>query len=604
MPQSQPVNIAPTKMERKTYFPFKYMLRSAEYQGVGACLAENCYIDSGRLRKIKGQDVYLDTSTPDEIIWIHEYQKQDGTFQTLYAYLSGAVYKLRAIDSDGTTILTPGTEIKTQKTGTVDALQGSPTISGTLTSFTTEFAVDDWIEVDPGDGEFYQIESITSDTIMVLKTNYAGANKVGSDIYLVEYPYGEGDIEFTSSNFDMTQIGDYGYISNESPTTPGYQWNGVSLRSITNMPKNPKFIVRDGNRIATNKVFSGETVINFTDGSAVQSDGDYATSLEPYGAVEAGAGIILFGKRGAESHKVIPNNASDNVSAKTKADGFSYTGLGVENTHQVCAGKNSVYFLNSEGINEMNPYTGQTVNLTDTGNIKRRWEEYDLSNSFISYDEKNDRVVAVVKSRGQNDTMIVIDADKQEKPISMATGAFYSSMTNVNGTLRGGSSHDGRIVDVFETYTDRDGTTLQFRYIIEWDALTNPMLEKRLKRFAIFANLNPQSSFTVNLYKDGYHEPIKTETFTTTAATGTAKVGSTIGEWGKYVFSLGGERDYSSSDLNSDKMKRVRKNTKCSTFALEIIENSFYDFTVNEIFLEYKTKGRLIRNQTMPNTLF
>ena len=523
MPQAKILNIAPTKRQRKTYYPFKFMLRSSEYEGKGAALAENCYIDDARLKKLKGQEAWKDTVDPTQIAWMGEYKKSDGTYQTLYAYLSGSIYLLKAVDDDGT-ILTP--------TG------------------------------------------------------------------------GAGDVNFTSILFDIEQIGDTGYIINDSATTPMYSWDGAALTAITNAPTNPKYLLRDGNRLATNKVFSGEELPDFTEGAGVQADGDYAMSLEPTGGVKAGAGIIVFGRSGAEAHKVIPNSASDDVSAKTKIETFSYTGEGIENTHQCVAGKNFVYFFNANGIQEMNPYTGETKNLTDVGNIARRWATYNLSSAFIDYDSKNERIVVVVKTAGQNDTMIVVDIKWKERPISISTGTYFTSSANVNGQLYGGSSQDGKILKVFESYSNRDAEKLQFRYIIEWDALTNAMLEKRLKRFSIFANLNPQSSFTARLYKNGSQEPIKETTFTASSSLETGSLGTTISPWNKYVFNLGGGRDVASASTTTDKIKRVNKTAKVSTYALEIIENSFYEFSIYDILVEYKASGRLAVDSVLPNSLF
>ena len=516
----------PMKKLRKTYFPFKWLLRSQEFQGVGACLAENTYIQDGKLRKTRGQSVFKDTTTPAEILWMGEYEKSDGTFQILYAYLSGSIYLLRAIEENGT-ITTP--------TG------------------------------------------------------------------------GAGDVNFTSSNFDIAQLNTIGYVSNESATTPLYSWNGTLLTAISNAPASPKYVLVDGNRLCINKVFSGAitgTLTDFTAGTGAADNGDYAARGNPVGGVEAGGGVILMSKMGAELHKVIPNNASDDVSAKTKIQGFNYTGLGIQNTHQIVAGKNFVYFFNSDGIFEMNPFDGTVLNLTDTGNIERRWKELNRTNAFIEYDSKNDRVVVVAKQRGQNDTIIIVDTRIEQRPISYATAGFFSSIANVNNQLYGGSSHDARVMKIFDTFTDRDGGKLQFRYIIEWDALTNAMLEKRLRQFSIFANLNHESSFEAKLYKDGSHEPIATQTFTTTASLDSAKVGSVLGAYGKYVFNLGGGRDSATADLNTDKMQKEKYNTKCSTYTLEIVENSFYDFQVYDILAEYKTRGKITHSLSMANSLF
>lgn len=507
------------KITRKTYAPFVHLLRSTEFQGVGACLAENVYTENGHLKKLRGTELWTDVSAAAEILWLGGYEKSDGTFQVLAAYKSGSIYLIRAIEEDKT-VTTP---------------------SG-----------------------------------------------------------GAGDVNFTSSVFDFTQLGTTGFISNESATTPLYSWDGTTLTAVTNAPSSPKFVLRDGNRIVCGNEFSSVDVsTNWDSGTNVNQSGKYATSLDPTGGIIAGSGVILFGRMGAEAHKSIPNDASDDISAKTKLENFNYTGMGIKNRRQVCAGKNFVYFCNEEGIHEMNPYDGNTTNLVEYGNIKKRWDALDTSNAVIEYDSENDRVCVLVRTVGQNNRLVVVEADKKERPISMQTESFYTCLANINNQLYGGDSQDGKIYQIFNTWASKEAGNINFRWIMEWDSLENPLLEKRLKRIAIFANLHPSSSFTAKLYKNGSTTAIDTETFSVSSS---VKIPSTIGELGKYIFSLG--KSWTSAEDNKDYMKRYNHTALVSTYALEITETSQKSFEVYDILLEYKPSSRLVPSLSLTNTLF
>lgn len=784
MADAVPMEVKPTKKERKTYFPFKYGMRSAEFQGVGAGLAQNCEIENARLRKAKGQSLWEDLitgkltdsgmsglafdatgsnlyvcgseeekvyqitlSTPGDITTMAAWQNCDvfsySTKQLVFngdgtkmyilgttlnrireftlstgwdittatyasSYISASTEDSAPLDfkmsTDGSKMYILGSTNKTiyqytlstpwdvstatyasksflvsaavttpyvftffssgAKVLVYDKSDGKPTeytlstpwdISTAGSAVTSSTLLSDdcrglWMDTEAvwaDASAFYsidlaaeriytgtwvggfvfttEIEDIFTQTGLAINAILSLGSYEKSDgtiqtlsvcelddTYRLRAIDADGtavtpvnDVSFTSSNFDYEQIGTTGFVSNESATTPLYTWNGSMLVAVPNAPASPKFIVRDGNRVGINKVFSGETPgVDFTAGSGATADGDYATSLNPTGAVVAGAGIILFGIAGAEAHKVVPNSASDDVSAKTKSDTFNYTGLGVKNTHQCCAGGNYVYFFNENGIHEMNPYSGETVNLVERGNIQRRWSGYNLSSAFITYDSSNGKIVVCLGSVGQNDTLVVVDVEKKERPITISNAGFLNSAAMIGNQLRGGSSQTGKIFDLFSAYSDENEEPLTYRYVIEWDALTNPILEKRIKRFAIFASLSPFSSFTAKLYINGDHTPIKEEVFTTTAAIGDSGVGTILAPMNKYVFNLGGGRDSASTSENTDKIKRVRKNKKISTFCLEILETSLYPFEVHDILVEYKTKGRIIRDKVMPNTLF
>jgi|Deesub1362A_J573_1020465.scaffolds.fasta_scaffold00761_35 hypothetical protein len=71
----------------------------------------------------------------------------------------------------------------TALTGTLTFTNGSATVTGTGTAFTTEVAADYWIQLD-ADGVLYQVKSVESDTSLTLKRLYAetGGSGAGSKI--------------------------------------------------------------------------------------------------------------------------------------------------------------------------------------------------------------------------------------------------------------------------------------------------------------------------------------------------------------------------------------------------------------------------------------
>ena len=67
----------------------------------------------------------------------------------------------------------------TALTGTVAVTNGSPTVTGTGTLFTTELVVNDFIFLAAGDGLLYRVQSIANDTSLTLASNYGGTTGSG-----------------------------------------------------------------------------------------------------------------------------------------------------------------------------------------------------------------------------------------------------------------------------------------------------------------------------------------------------------------------------------------------------------------------------------------
>lgn len=591
------IQAQPKRRLRKSYFPFTGLLRSVEYQGKGACLAENVYERDGQLHKLKGMSALFNRTGVDAIEWLAGY-KNGLVYNLLYAVKSGSTYIIESYNlTTGVTtypILAEANEVAI--TGTSMTFTAASTaVTGVGTSFTTELAVGDYIYLDGEYADGVRIASITSDTALVLTSAYGGTGGTGNGKLATKH--------FATDKIYYRQLGDEAYLAESSV---GYSYDGTTLMAVANIPASVRYMLIDGNRIAINEIFSGEistTMTDFTAGAGVQKSGRYSTGGMFNGGIETSAGIILMQDVGGQLHKVIPNNASDNVSAETKLNQFNYTGQGIKNPDQIVMGKDYCYIVNTKGIIEIDPYTGQSRVLTEDGNIGQRWSEYDVSDAVIGYDSQNNRIVCLVKKIGQYDTMIIIDLDSKERPVSIQPSSYIKNIANVNNQLYAGSSIDGTVFKLFDEFSTRGDGTRRFRWILEWDALDGIATENIIKEIRIFADLHAQSSFIANLYKNGSHEPIYSETFTSASFQEPSIGNATIGVSGFYVFALG-SRSLDITGDSADAMYKIKHNFNLTTFCLEIIEDSVYDFSIYDIIVEYKTRARLTRQFLQPNTLF
>jgi len=413
------------------------------------------------------------------------------------------------------------------------------------------------------------------------------------------------DVEFTSEIFDFVQIGKKGFISNFSATTPLFQWDGITLAATSNAPTEIKFLSRDGLRLVAGSgnltKFSGgeiETNNNFTTGAGVKKNGDYASTLQtPTAAVSANTGVVIFGEFGAEAHWVQPNAASDDLSDKTKIQNFSFNGRGVSNKKQVCVANNYIYFFNDDGIFEMNPYSGQVINLADTGEIKKIWENTDFSFGSIAYDNKNDFIVIIGKYKAmQNNVMFCVNLNDNKRSISMADNSFFNCLVSGKDELFGGSSFDGKIIKIFSGYSTVNGNDTYFRFISERDGFNNSLIAKKIKRIYFFISSYPQVNFTIKLYFDGYNKAAISQTFSTPPQ----QISTTQQVFGKYVFNFGKK----TIENQTESINLSRYRNKFSTFSFEIIESSTHDFIVHDFLIEYETTGRLLKKIGNRNNTF
>lgn len=95
------------------------------------------------------------------------------------------ITKASASRSAGDEVRCAKSPADTALTGTLAFTRGSATVEGTSTSFTTELAVADFIK--GGDGEWYEVLTITDNDTLVLYQKYAGDNAATVSSYKMGY---------------------------------------------------------------------------------------------------------------------------------------------------------------------------------------------------------------------------------------------------------------------------------------------------------------------------------------------------------------------------------------------------------------------------------
>lgn len=594
----------PMQRERKPLYPFINGMRSNENEGIGANRAENTWFKDGKLEKSYGAEVFKTIASIANIVFLAEFQKPDGAYQIIVCYKIGLVYKFRAIEEDGT-LTVPAVEVVTAGAGTVTATNNSPNIVGASTAFETFFTIGQSFRTNPGDGRIYRVIKITDDTHITIDRPYEGTTIEDTGYDKMVNPGGVTDPDFQSDEFSFETVVGSGFLSNNASSNYLYQWTGTAIAPVLNATPYIRGLARDGKRLAIitpdGAEFSQDTPTTvFRGGTGVRVSGKYNTSIKSPRAIKsAGMGVIIIGETGTEAHKVITNAASDDVSADTKIDNYNDREHGVVLQKQVTMGKEFIWRVTPEGIMKTNPFNGQTVNVTDVGKIGRYWETWDISNSSIAYDENNEQVVCVVKEGGQNDTVVMIDASRDDMPISIKPSQYYNILATVNNQLYGGGSREGTIDKLFYGTTTITSDDIAFRYISEWMPLTNEMYWKLFKNLHISASLHPDSSMVVRIYFDGSTEASFEQTFTTVDTIGES--GLTDFAYGMYIF--GGSVE-GFETANSDQIGESIKTKKFSTMCIEVYEKSSHKFKLHDIIVEYKTKNNFYHGLARKNVLF
>ena len=581
---------------RKSYFPFQKGMRGQIFTN-GANYQLNLQQKQGVLEKIKQSAFKALINNFDSIVYITGHQLTDGTYQALIFGLDGSDIKLRVIEPDGT--------ITTPTSGAGDLVFSGLVTSrqvneNTLISYSGGART--WNGTEIGNNNI-ATETLTgsitgildySGTIAgtVILTSIEHGLKTGETITITGTTNYNGDyvVTVTSANdfyitetFTSNQTGSWSYLNNFNIISTAR--DGSRLAFIDNNGK-PRFT--DNN---PSNGFSGATGAN--------ASGDYNCGLSVSTAViEGGAGVVIFGRNGAEAHWVQPNNASDEVSSRTKIESFNYQGTGVINERFVCSTGSSIIFMNKDGVFEMNPFTGQSVNLVDDGKIKRYWDEQiDIEFGFVSYDPETDTIIAQVSLNSPQNNTLICFARREGNPPYFIDNHYLAHIGNVGGGLVGGSNSTGETFNLFMGYSITEGGTGKARYVTEFDGLGQVHEEKTLYSVTAVLGVSPTANVKVRAYFDNELSASFEKTYTPQDLT-------TLNEdavYGEYVFALGAVDLVQERIING---QNVKANSRFSTIAIEIIEESDANFEIYDIILEYKRTGRLSKTISLKNNLF
>lgn len=380
-----------------------------------------------------------------------------------------------------------------------------------------------------------------------------------------------------------------------------YKWDGVDL-AVTN-GFTPLYLEQDGLRLvygnASNSRFSGSDIQvsnNLTNGTGVDRFGDYNTSIAAVAAQSLSTGVLFMGQNGAEVHWVQESRAIEDVSSQTKVPSFFYRGLGVRRNNHLTVAKNFAYFINEEGMQEMNTSSGETINLFDFGKIARYFSEWSLTNSVIAYNSREDLICLQVSTGTANDLMVCVDLKTRERDVFIRRVQPYTSLAQVGNEFYG--SFGGQIHRLFSGFETRDNTATEFDYIIEWDGLESTMEQKFLKKIVVMASLDPLSEMEISAYFDGELDPFYSETFNVDDS---GNDRNTTASWGSYT--LGGGNFVDNPEL-SDRIQERRRTKRFQTIAIRVKEVSGFPFRLHDIRLYYKNRGKVHTAFSMQNTLF
>lgn len=162
------------------------------------------------------------------------------------------------------------------KTGTVSVTNGSATVTGSGTLWSTEIAAGQWFGVD-ADGVTYQVSAVGSDTQLTLSTNYAGTTGSGKTYFVVRDYTSPDSIPILAPNDIATATVFARAISKIQDLLSARQPLDADLTAIAALaPADGKILVRSGGvwasgeRIHKNGILNGIPLV-WQDGTSFTS---------------------------------------------------------------------------------------------------------------------------------------------------------------------------------------------------------------------------------------------------------------------------------------------------------------------------------------------
>lgn len=352
------------------------------------------------------------------------------------------------------------------------------------------------------------------------------------------------------------------------------------------------------------RIVTTPTITNWTAGTDLNTNSAYNVGNVgfPRGSAEVQGYTVLFWENGAELHRTEPNNAGDALSGETRVEGFNFSGRGIDDPRKVVSTPRNVYFVNQDGVWEMNPYNGSAINLLEeAGAAQRYFDTFDITDAKISYVAGREFIVVHTREIGEatNNILMCFDVSKKIRPVYIKTRVIGSSLGIKDNELYcGGTS--GKIFQIFDetTYLDGFDAPTKARIITEWNAITNAHSFKSFNRASVFASLSPNSSMNFTVYQDGFIDTeSQSESYSTEDASNTSSV---IGQMGQYIMGLASP----DTTNNTDIVKRTRFLSRFITYCFEIEEESDEAFEINSFTLNYKTRGTDVFDSVLANQLF
>lgn len=437
---------------------------------------------------------------------------------------------------------------------------------------------------------------------------------VTSDGTVVTPSGGAGDVAFDSDNCSFIQISLTGYVTSKA-VNKLYTWDGTTLTATSDTFTNGiDFLTKEGRRV----VYGIDGNINFSradtnplttvsGGTADLVNGNYTPNLSglAIGAFSGSTGTLIAFNSGFELHNIISLDDGSGLRPDTRDKNFQYRGEGITSKDHFTFGAYYGYAVTRAGIIRIDPQTGRSENLLEeegknkSYRIREYFDSFNKTTASIKYDMTEQMVVITMNTNqtGVNDICILYHEPTGDFLIEKRN---YDSLALVGQKLYGGSSVDGKVMQVFDrdTFSDGYGNTRRARLILEWDSVNGMDQTVIPIDFLAFFKAHSSSSVRINLYINGDTDNV-VASFSNTPDD-LVDSSSLVSVLGEYILGTGKSDDESSSDFVS----KDGFNLPFKSYCWEIIEESTKDFVLNNVIMEWSQGWEIYKDTSFSNKQF